>query len=83
MAKGKKVREKGKLRLSHYFKNFSDGDNVAVSCEKGFRINFPKRIIGKSGKIVCSRGKFKVVEIKDGNMKKTFILHPVHLRKLQ
>ena len=83
MAKGKKVREKGKFRLSRYFKNFSEGDMVAVSSERGFRINFPKRIVGKSGKIVDSRGKFKVVEIKEGNMKKKFILHPVHLRKLQ
>ncbi len=83
MARGKKIREKGKLCLSRYFKNFENGDKVAVSCERGFRINFPKRIIGKSGKIVSSRGKFKVVEIKDGNLKKKFILHPVHLRKLQ
>ncbi len=35
-----------------------------------------------SGKIKCSRGRFKDVEIKDGNKLKTLIVHPVHLRKL-
>jgi large subunit ribosomal protein L21e len=83
MAKGKKVREKGKIKLSSYFKKIGEGDSVAVSNERGVRSSFPKRILGKSGKVVGSRGKFNLVEIKDGNKKKTFILHPVHLRRLQ
>ena len=83
MGKGKKIREKGKIKLSHYFKKFKDGERVAVVRDLGIKSGFPKRIIGKSGKITCSRGRYKLVEIKDGDKTKTFIIHPIHLRKLK
>ena len=82
MAKGKKVRKKGKLSLSSYFKKIGIGEDVAIVVEKSFRAAFPKRIQGKSGKIIGDRGKFKIVELNDGNKKKQFIIHPVHLKKL-
>jgi len=78
----KKVREKGKVRLSGYFKKFDDGDRVAIVIDCGIRASFPKRLRGMSGKVAGSRGKFKLVEIKDGGKLKTFIIHPAHLRKL-
>ena len=78
----KKVREKGKLSLSSYFKKLEDGDSVAIVINKGIRAALPKRLQGLSGKISGSRGRFKLVEIKDGNKLKTFIVHPVHLKKL-
>lgn len=78
----KQVREKGKLKLSSYFKKIEDGINVAIVTDVGIRASFPKRIKGMSGKVVGSRGKFKLVEIKDGDKLKTFIIHPVHLKKL-
>jgi large subunit ribosomal protein L21e len=79
---GRKVREKGKLRLSGYFKKIEDGASVALVSDAGVRASFPKRIKGMSGKVLGSRGRFKLVEIKDGNKAKTFIIHPIHLRKL-
>ena len=79
---GKKVREKGKLKLSSYFKKIDDGANVAIVTDAGIRSSYPKRIKGMSGKVIESRGKFKLVEIKDGNKAKTIIVHPVHLKKL-
>ena len=83
MARMKKsVREKGKLRLSKYFKKFVDDDKVGIVMDVGVRGSFPKRLRGMSGKIAGSRGKFKLVEIKDGGKLKTFIIHPAHLRKL-
>jgi len=83
MARMKKsVREKGKVRLSRYFKKFGDGDKVAIVIDAGIRASFPKRLRGMSGKVAGSRGKFKLVEIKDGGKLKTFIIHPAHLRKL-
>ena len=78
----KRVREKGKLRLSEYFRKFGDGDKISVVTNTGVRASFPRRIRGMSGNVVGSRGKFKLIEIKDGNKLKTFIIHPVHLRKL-
>ena len=80
--RAKKVREKGKLRLSSYFKSFDDGDNVALVIDAGVRASLPKRLQGFSGKVVGTRGNYKIVEIKDGNKMKTFIVHPIHLRKL-
>ena len=79
---GKKIREKGKLKLSSYFKKIDDGTNVAIVADAGIRSSYPKRIKGMSGKVLGSRGRFKLVEIKDGNKAKTFIVHPVHLREL-
>jgi len=78
----KKVREKGKLKLSSYFKKIDDDAKVAIVTDLGVRAAFPKRIKGMSGKVLGSRGKFKIVQIKDGNKMKTFIIHPVHLKLL-
>jgi len=78
----KKVREKGKIRLSGYFKKIEDSARVAIVTDVGVRAAFPKRIKGMSGKVLGSRGKFKLVQIKDGNKMKTFIIHPVHLKIL-
>ncbi|MFH1521394.1 MAG: 50S ribosomal protein L21e [archaeon] len=80
--RGKRIREKGKLKLSSYFKKIDDGADVALVTDAGVRASFPKRLKGMSGKVRESRGEFKLVEIKDGNKLKTFIIHPVHLRKL-
>ena len=79
---GRKIREKGKLRLSRYFKKIEDGAKVAIITDAGVRAAFPRRIKGMSGKVLEGRGKFKLVEIKDGNKAKTIIVHPVHLKKL-
>ena len=81
--KGRRIKEKGKIKLSNYFKKFKDGERVAVVRNLGVKSGFPKRIIGKCGKITDSRGRYKLVEIKDGNKTKTFIIHPIHLRKLK
>ncbi|MBT7706638.1 50S ribosomal protein L21e [archaeon] len=81
MAKGKPVRRKGKIRFSEYFKKLKDGDMVSVVAEKSVCSSFPKRIQGLTGKVVRSQGSFKVVELKDKDKTKTFIMHPVHLRK--
>ena len=79
---GKKVREKGKLNLSSYFKKIDDGASVALVTNAGVRSSYPARMKGMSGIVLESRGRFKLVEIKDGNKAKTLIVHPVHLKKL-
>jgi len=78
----KKIRDRGKLKLSSYFKKIDDGASVALVTDAGVRMSYPKRLKGMSGKVIESRGKFKLVEIKDGNKAKTIIVHPVHLKKL-
>jgi large subunit ribosomal protein L21e len=81
--KGKKIREKGKIKFSRYFKKIKDKSKVAVVKEPSVKAGFSKRLIGKSGKVTGSRGKYKLVEIKDRNKTKTFIIHPIHLKILK
>ena len=83
MTKGKKVRTKGKIKFSDYFKNIDDGSRVAIVRELGISSNVPGRIVGSSGVVKGSRGQSKLVEINDGNKTKTFVVHPVHLKKLK
>ena len=78
----KKIRERGKLSLSSYFKKIEDGANVALVTDAGVVSSYAPRLKGMSGKVIESRGRFKLVEIKDGNKAKTIIVHPVHLKKL-
>jgi large subunit ribosomal protein L21e len=81
--KGKRIRDRGKLRLSNYFKSLSDGDRVAIVKALEVRSVFPKRLVGTAGKIIGARGRYNLVELKDGNKTKTFIIHPIHLKKLK
>lgn len=83
MVKGKRIRAKGKIPLSRYFKKLNIGDKVSIVPQLSVRLAFPKRIKGKTGKIIESRGKYKMVEIKEGKKMKKFIIHPVHLKKLK
>ncbi len=83
MAKGKKIREKGKLKLSGYFKKIEEGNYVAIIIEEGSNFSFKKRLQGKSGIVVGRRGNFKLIKIKDGNKEKILIIHPAHIKKLQ
>lgn len=80
--KGRRVREKGKIRFSSYFKKLEEGDTVALIIDAGVPISVPKRLNGRSGKVIGSRGDFKIIELNEGAKKKNFIVHPIHLRKL-
>jgi large subunit ribosomal protein L21e len=82
MAKGKKVREKGKIKLSRYYANIKEGQTVAIVPELGIKAPFPKRLKGKSGTVIGERGTHKLIKLKEGNKMKTFIIHPVHLKTL-
>jgi ribosomal protein L21E len=81
--KSKNIREKGKIRLSEYFKKIKDGQKVAVIKEKTVTKNYPERIVGLTGNVIGSQGNSKVVELMDGNKKKRFIIHPIHLKVLK
>jgi ribosomal protein L21E len=83
MGKGKQPKQKGKIRLSDYFKIFKEGDKVAIVKEQSVVSAYPARVIGKTGKVIATRGRYKVVELNDGNKVKQFIIHPIHLKKLK
>ena len=82
MIKRKTLRTRGKIKLSKYFQEFEEGDRVAVVRELAVQPKFPKQIQGRSGVVRGKRGGSYIVKIKDLNKDKTYIIHPVHLRKL-
>lgn len=83
MSKRKKIRTRGKLRLSRYFQELKKGDFVAVIKEKSIKSSFPTRLQGRTGMVEAKRGKAYVVKIKDQNKEKQFIIEPIHLKKIK
>jgi large subunit ribosomal protein L21e len=83
MVRRKKVRTRGKLKLSEYFKKLSVGDKVALVKERSVVSNFPARMTGRTGTVTGIRGKSYIVDALDQKMKKTFIVHPIHLKKIK
>ena len=78
----KSVREKGKFSLADYFQTFKEGDNVCLVAEpavqKGF---YHARFHGRAGTILAKRGACYEVEVQDKDMKKTLVIHPIHLQR--
>ena len=82
MAKNKPVRGKGKTQLSKYFQKLNAGDLVAVIKEQSIASTFPETLQGRTGVIESKRGKAYLVRIKDSARKKTYIIEPIHLKKI-
>ena len=84
MLKRKRIRERGKFSFTKYFQRFNSGDSVAIVRELNQQSpGFPKRVQGRTGKVIERRGSAYVVEINDFNMKKTFTIKPIHLKKIK
>jgi len=83
MLKQKPIRQKGKISFTRFFQKFNIGDSVAVVRELSIPLSAPKKLQGRTGKIVGQRGSAYEVEIKDINKPKTYIIKPVHLRKIE
>lgn len=82
MLSHKRIRERGKLSLAKYFEELKQGDKVALVRNLSFAPNFPRRMQGKTGKIVEKRGRAYVVKVMDGKKEKTFIVSKIHMKKL-
>jgi len=83
MVNRKPVRTRGKLSLSKYFQDFKEGDRVAVIREAALSVNFPSRLQGRTGKVSGKRGKAYIVSIKDQAKEKSYLIEPVHLKKIK
>lgn len=79
----KKVRDKGKIKLSRFFQKFEDKDIVAVNIEHSLKVGFPKTLQGRTGEIVGKKGKAYLVKIKDQKKDKEYIIKPIHLKKIK
>lgn len=83
MLKRKRIKEKGKLPFTKFFQNFKEGDSVALVRYPGIKCDVPQRMQGRTGKIISARGKAYVIAVKDINMSKTYIVRPIHLKKIE
>lgn len=83
MARGKKIRTRGKVPLSRQFQSLKEGDSVAVVREISLNSNFPRRIQGRTGVVASKRGSAYVIDLNDNGKDKQFIIQPVHLKRLQ
>ncbi len=79
----KKIRARGKFPFSKYFQKFKPGEKAAVVRESSIEVNFPKRLQGKTGIVKGERGKMVVMNIKDQNKEKIFLIEPIHLQKIK
>lgn len=82
MSKQKQVRTLGKLRLSRYFQQLNPGDSVSVIRELSVPSIFPIRLQGRTGTVKGKRGRSYIVDIKEMNKTKMFIIAPIHLKKI-
>jgi len=83
MLQMKRMRERGKLRLSQYFNTFQTGDRVTVIRELSLMPQFPEKLQGRSGVVVGTQGEYYIVKIKDIAKEKKYLVHAAHLRKLK
>lgn len=82
MVRRKEIRTRGKFSFKRFFQKFNEGDSVAVVRERALNINFPERIQGRTGIVEGKRGKAYVVKIKDQNKLKTYLIEPIHLKRI-
>lgn len=78
----KKLRERGKLRVTKVMQEFEMGEKAYIDIEPSVQKGMPHpRFQGKSGIIKGKRGRAYIIEIEDGDKKKEIISLPVHLKK--
>lgn len=81
MLKRKPLRSRGKVSFKRFFQTFKEGDSVSLVRElSSSKPSFPTRMQGRTGRVIGKRGNAYVIEVYDFNMKKQFIVKPVHLR---
>ncbi len=83
MLKHKTPRTKGKFSFTKYFQLFKPGDSVAVARELSLKFGYPKRVQGRTGKVIEKRGSAYYIEINDLNKPKKYLIKPIHLRKIE
>jgi large subunit ribosomal protein L21e len=78
----KRIRDRGKAKLSKYFKELNQGDKVSIIKDFSNTFPYPKRIQGSTGEVVGKRGEAYVIKFNEGKKEKTIILKAIHLKKL-
>ena len=76
--------QRGRLNIQRIMHAYEPGDRVAIDLDGGQQKGMPhRRFQGRTGFIQEQQGSAYVVAVKDGNMQKTVIARPEHLRPLE
>ncbi|MBN2250941.1 MAG: 50S ribosomal protein L21e [Candidatus Altiarchaeota archaeon] len=74
-----KARERGKIHIKKYMKEFNETDRVSIAIDPSFQ-NIPHpRFQGRSGRVVGKQGRSYFVGIRDGRKEKKILVNPEHL----
>ena len=77
-------KERSRLNISRSIHKYGQGDRVAIVLDGGQQMGMPhRRFNGRTGFIKKRQGVAWIVSVKDGNMQKTVIARPEHLRPLE
>jgi len=80
----KPLRMRGKFNIKSFFQKFSEGDKVIFKAEPAHQGGmYHRRFHGRVGVVKGSQGECYKVAISDGSIKKTLLVHPVHLKKIE
>ncbi|MBU0758040.1 MAG: 50S ribosomal protein L21e [Nanoarchaeota archaeon] len=78
----KHYKDRGKLSITKFFQEFSEGERVILKAEPSYQkgMYYP-RFHGLTGLIKKKKGECYEVVIKDSDKTKILIVHPIHLKK--
>ncbi len=76
-------RDKGKIRIRDYLREFREGDKVSVKINPKYQKIPHPRFHGRIGEIIGKQGRAYYVKIRDGSKDKKLLVTPEHLISLQ
>ena len=77
-------KDRSRTYINRIMHNYEEGDRVAIVLDGSQQMGMPhRRVHGRTGFIQKRQGVAWVVSVKDGNMQKTVIARPEHLRPLE
>jgi large subunit ribosomal protein L21e len=80
----KNYKDKGKISLTRYLAEYKPGDKVLLKAEPAVQKGmYYVRYHGKVGVVEAKQGDCYKVIVMDRKAKKTFMVHPIHLRKVE
>ncbi len=80
----KKPRYRGLAPITHYLQVFEVGEKAHIIIDSGSNKGRPHhRFHGLTGEVTGMQGASYLVQIKDGNMAKTIIVNPEHMKKVK
>ena len=80
----KKPRDRGLTKITKSLQTFDEGEKAVIKIDPSIHYGMPnKRFHGLTGVVTGVQGDCYVVQVKDGNMPKTVIARPEHLKKVK